>query len=90
VKVVEIYGFNFDDFPVTKHVICTVKLVGKSCRFEGSKTIPKELKERGIFTNVGRGGKFLFPHDGLKFMKQLSTHYSGTAIRASDVIIIPD
>jgi|TARA_Y100000310_G_scaffold202068_2_gene202163 hypothetical protein len=89
-KIVEIYGFELNEYPVTRRVICTVKLVGKSCRFEGSKFIAKELKANGIYTHVGKRGKFLFPHDGLKFMKQLSTHYSGSIIRASDVLIVPD
>ena len=86
-KIVEVYETRDD---ATQHVILTVKLVGKSCRFEGNKFMAKELKDRGIFTNVGKWGKYLFPHDGLKFMKQLSTHYTGSRIRASDVLIVPD
>jgi hypothetical protein len=86
-KIVEVYETRDDG---TDRVIMTVKLVGKSCRFDGAKFLAKELKDRGIYTNVGKWGKYLFPHDGLKFMKQLSTHYTGSRIRASDVLIVPD
>ena len=86
-KIVEVYETRDD---ATQHVILTVKLVGKTCRFDGDRYLAKELKDRGIFTKGGIRGKYLYPYDGLKFMKRLATHYSGSRIRASDVIIVPD
>ena len=32
----------------------------------------------------------VYPKDGLKFMKQLSTHFSGSRVRATDVMEIED
>ena len=91
-KIVEINVFNYDDFPVSKHVVCTVKLVRNQVRFMGKygKSYKRNLQENGIYLNNDGEHKYLYPKDGLEFMEALSTHYRGSKVRASDVITQPD
>ena len=86
-KIVEVYE-NRDDG--TDRVIMTVKLVGKSCRFDGGRFFAKELKDKGIYLLDDGEHKYLYPKDGLEFMEALSTHYRGSRVWASDVITQPD
>ena len=86
-KVVHIYEIQDDG---TNRVIMTVKLVGKSCRFDGGRFFAKELKDKGIYLYNDGEHKYLYPKDGLEFMEALSTHYSGSRVWASDVITQPD
>jgi len=87
-KIVHIYEIQDDGSSV---IGCTVQLVGKEVRFKGihGKHYKDDL-EVGVFTVVGKRGKVLYPKDGLKFMKALKFQYTGSAVRASDVMTVPD
>ena len=69
-----------------------MRLVGKEVRFMGKygKYYKEDLVDNGIYTPVGKRGKMLYPKDGLKFMKALKMQYTGSAVRASDVMTVPD
>ena len=87
-KVVHIYEIQDDGSSV---IGCTVQLVGKEVRFKGKHAEHYEYDlEVGIFTPVGKRGKVVYPRDGLKFLKALKFQYTGSRVRASDVITIPD
>jgi len=88
-KIVHIYETQDD---ASQTITCTVKLVGNQVKFTGQygKYYKEDLQENGIYILDDGEDKYLYPKDGLEFMEALSTHYSGSAVRASDVMTIED
>jgi len=88
-KIVHIYETQDD---ASQTIVCTVKLVSNQVRFMGKygKIYKRDLQENGIYLYNDGEHKYLYPKDGLEFMEALSTHYSGSMVRASDVITQPD
>lgn len=54
-------------------------------RCEGDRAIQAYLEKEGIENYTTPGGPTLFPKDGLRFLEQLSYHFSSGYLNASEV-----
>lgn len=87
-KIVQVLGTKNKFEDDGQEIMLTVKQEKKGADliFEGSKSMEKTLKENGIYYR--KAGKMLFPKHRLEFMEALKYHYSGSMVRATDVMEI--
>lgn len=79
-KVVELYAFSTG----TQRVVGEVRLTdnGNISLRDLPETLRKDMR-KGV---SGKGGKQYQTKDGIKFLRALKYQYSGSMLRASDVI----
>jgi len=78
-EYVEIYNINDGKQKLLGKFFYDGKVITWSSRLNN---FAKNVKKNGIFYK----GKFYFPKDGLKFLKYLKYDFSGSYIRASDIM----